>query len=116
MARRRSGRPSRVSGWSRFWRAVARGWRWGFRRQTSEYARFMLSREWAVQRARALRRDGWRCRDCATARAQEVHHQWYGVPLAATPDEALVSLCEPCHRRRHRPRGGGTGPTSRRLW
>ena len=95
-------------------RNVTRWLRWGTRRTSGDYARFIASPAWRAQRARVLRRDGCRCRDCFTARATEAHHSYYLNPLAATPDEAIRSLCEPCHLRAHRHRR--TAPTSRRLW
>lgn len=95
-------------------RNVGRWLRWGTRRTSKDHQRFMQSPEWRAQRLRILRRDGYRCVDCRTARAREVHHNWYASPIAATPDTALTSLCEPCHRMRHRNRR--TAPTSRRLW
>jgi 5-methylcytosine-specific restriction endonuclease McrA len=98
---------------SRAWRSFTRWLRWGTRRTSSDYARFMASPAWASQRARVLRRDGSRCRACG-GRGREVHHNWYAVPLAATPDAALTTLCEPCHRRVHADKR--RSPTSRRMW
>jgi hypothetical protein len=65
-----------------------------------DYDAFMASPAWKRQRARALRRDRGRCRDCG-GRAVDVHHEFYSAPIAATPDWALTSVCEPCHNRRH---------------
>lgn len=98
---------------SRTWRNVARWLRWGTRRQTSEYRAFMASPDWRAQRARVLRRDGDRCRACGRP-GREAHHTYYAVPIVATPDEAIQSLCESCHRLAHRDRH--RAPTSRRRW
>ena len=95
-------------------RGLARRLRWGARHTSRDYERFMRSPAWAEQRRRVLRRDGYRCRDCFTAKATEAHHTYYLAPLAATPDEAIRSLCEPCHLRAHRARR--YAPTSRRPW
>lgn len=65
-----------------------------------EYVAFMQSPAWERQRARVLRRDRHRCRDCGR-RATDVHHQWYASPLEDTPDYGLLSLCEGCHRQSH---------------
>lgn len=110
---RRRGRPGFLARW---WRGVVRRLHWGSRKTSSDYARFMQSRAWRSQRARVLRRDGYRCRDCFTARAREAHHEIYFRPLEKTPDAHIVSLCPDCHLQRHPPRSGGWGPTSRRLW
>lgn len=108
---RRRGRP----GWlARWWRGFTRWLRWGPRRTSSDYARFMQSPEWASQRRRVLRRDAYICRWCG-AKGREVHHLWYAKPsMKDTPDAGLVSLCEPCHRMAHRDKR--QAPTSKRLW
>lgn len=98
---------------SRWWRDLSRWWRWGTRRTTSEYRLFMASPAWAEQRRRVLQRDGYRCRWCGRA-GREAHHLYYAVPLVATPDEGITTLCEPCHLRAHQNKA--QAPTSRRLW
>jgi 5-methylcytosine-specific restriction endonuclease McrA len=100
---------------ARWWRSVVRGLRWrGARGKTSgEYGAFMRSPAWSAQRARVLRRDGYRCRWCG-ARGREAHHHYYSVPIAATPDEAITTLCETCHLRAHKDKR--QAPTSRRLF
>lgn len=111
--RRRRGQPGFLARW---WRGFTRRLRWGTRRTSKDYARFIASPAWRAQRARVLRRDGYRCRDCFTARAREAHHEVYFRPLAKTPDAHIVSLCPDCHHGRHHPASGGRGPTSRRFW
>jgi hypothetical protein len=106
----------RRGGWlARWWRGVVRGFRWrGVRgAQTSEYRSFMASDAWSAQRYRVLRRDGYRCRWCS-GRGNEAHHTYYAVPIAATPDEAITTLCSSCHIRAHRNKK--QAPTSRRMW
>ncbi len=113
--RRSGGRRRQSGGWlARWWRGLSRRWRWGRRKTSKDYAIWMASPSWRAQRARVLMRDNWRCCDCLTAKATEVHHLWYARPLSAHPDYGLTSLCERCHRRRHAHRA--TAPTSRRLW
>jgi hypothetical protein len=68
--------------------------------QSREYQAFMGSTTWRRQRARVLRRDRGRCRDCG-GRAEDVHHETYWTPIESTPDYALTSLCAPCHGRQH---------------
>jgi 5-methylcytosine-specific restriction endonuclease McrA len=110
---RRRGRPGFLARW---WRGVVRSLRWrGARsgRATSEYAAFMRSPAWAEQRRRVLRRDAYVCRACGAA-GREAHHTFYSVPISATPDAAITTLCSACHIRVHREKR--SAPTSRRLW
>lgn len=116
-----TGRPRRTratrEGWlARWWRGVVRGIRWrGVRggKTTPDYQRFMRSPAWAAQRRRVLQRDGYRCRWCG-GRGREAHHTVYYTPVAATPDERIIALCEPCHIRAHADKQHS--PTSRRMW
>jgi hypothetical protein len=94
-----------AAGW--VWREFLRGVRSGSRPpsggrggQSAAYVAFMQSAAWKTQRRRVLQRDGRRCRDCG-GRAVDVHHEFYAEPIAATPEWALTSVCEPCHDRRH---------------
>ena len=65
------------------------------------------SARWAAVRARVLRRDGYRCRDCARygriTDAVEVHHIIHADddPGRAYDMDNLISLCKACHRKRH---------------
>lgn len=65
------------------------------------------SPHWKSTRAAILRRDGYRCRECARyGRAREanvVHHIKHAdefPELAYTPTN-LISLCEACHNKAH---------------
>jgi 5-methylcytosine-specific restriction endonuclease McrA len=110
---RRRGRPGFLARW---WRGVVRSLRWrGARsgRTTSEYTAFMRSPAWAEQRRRVLRRDAYVCRACGAA-GREAHHTFYSVPISATPDAAITTLCGACHIRVHREKR--SAPTSRRPW
>lgn len=78
------------------------------------------SRRWAKKRVQALRRDGYRCRECArfgrTTGAATVHHIH---PVEAAPQLALemwnlLSLCDQCHNRMHDRKTGAL--TARGLW
>jgi hypothetical protein len=112
VARRRSTHRGGAGGIvRRLWGRLTRRLRWwGARGRTSkDYDRFFASPAWTVQRTRVYRRDGGRCRACG-GKATEVHHRWYAVPIAATPDAALESLCEAHHLAAHRAK------RPRRLW
>lgn len=63
-----------------------------YRRQAHSQARFDGNRE-AV-----LRRDGYRCRACASTAAVVVHHRHPGRSYA----RVLLTLCPACHARIHR--------------
>ena len=62
---------------------------------------------WKAARARALRRDGYRCRECRRygkrVEATHVHHVW---PVEDFPEYAFeawnhLSLCLGCHDKMH---------------
>jgi 5-methylcytosine-specific restriction endonuclease McrA len=42
-----------------------------------------------------------RCARCGSTDDVQLHHSSYRWPLGEEPDEALVPLCRPCHRRVH---------------
>jgi len=59
--------------------------------------------KWQQKRLSILLRDGWKCRDCGNPNPElglEVHHCYYlaGVHPGDHPDEAMLSLCHPCHQ------------------
>lgn len=62
---------------------------------------------WKRKRAAILRRDGYKCGECRrygkSREAKEVHHikpvdEW---PELAFVDSNLISLCHPCHNKKH---------------
>ena len=61
---------------------------------------------WPAVRARALNRDGWRCRQCGRPGVLEVHHVKAlaegGEPYALAN---LRTVCVRCHLRAHRSAG-----------
>lgn len=61
-------------------------------------------RRWQKKRLEIMERDGWRCRDCDgdDTTVLNVHHHYYdrGADPWDYPDDALITLCEPCHERR----------------
>ncbi|XOT28936.1 HNH endonuclease [Bacillus subtilis subsp. subtilis] len=74
---------------------------------------FYKSKAWTECRALALTRDHGLCQDCLKERkitkAQTVHHikELRDHPELALTLENLVSLCNPCHNRRHPEKGAG---------
>ena len=80
---------------------------------------FYKSAAWRKARAAALMRDHYICQDCLRAKARgemirprtatTVHHI---RPIDQRPDlkldmDNLISLCDPCHNKRHPEKGGG---------
>lgn len=60
---------------------------------------------WQQRRLEIMQRDRWCCRYCYGANnTLNVHHRYYvwGNDPWDYPDEALVTLCEPCHEREQR--------------
>ena len=64
----------------------------------SAYAEKLKDPRWQRRRLEILERDDFSCQACgAEDKTLHVHHKWYvGEPWEA-PDEALETLCEPCH-------------------
>jgi 5-methylcytosine-specific restriction endonuclease McrA len=64
---------------------------------------------WRIKRARIIRRDGGRCRNCGSWTNLQVHHRQYRVVLEKGnfmspwnyPDKCLVTLCTDCHKAGH---------------
>jgi len=70
-------------------------------KKKSEYAEYLKTETWQKIRARALRRDRYRCRACKGV-ATEVHHVRYPQVLGQEKLEWLYSLCVPCHGEIHK--------------
>ena len=68
------------------------------------YSAKLLDPRWVKKRRRILARDGYTCRLCRSTKRLHVHHRWYKGEPWEVPDEALVTLCVPCHARVHRQR------------
>lgn len=70
-------------------------------RNKPDYDRYLDSDEWRILRRRILDRDENTCQDCGDA-AMQVHHLSYSWEVMAGKDDTqLVSLCKPCHYKRH---------------
>jgi len=61
---------------------------------------------WNQQRKATLKRDGYSCRDCGALQPLHVHHKTpirkYDILENANDLDNLVTLCQPCHKERHR--------------
>lgn len=64
------------------------------------YSEYLRSPEWAVQRARALKRAGGRCQGCNTTSHLETHHRSYGARGEERISDLTV-LCAGCHTAVH---------------
>ena len=65
------------------------------------YREYLKSDAWQRKRYVVLKRDNWTCQECG-AKATEVHHLKYAkYQIGKEPIDWLVSLCSPCHRKKH---------------
>lgn len=69
----------------------------------TRYDAYLASPGWQKRRRRVLRRDGHRCRDCQATPlgGLHVHHLSYRR-LGREPLDHLITLCDACHKKRHR--------------
>ena len=69
--------------------------------RTAKYRSYLKSDAWKRKRYVVLKRDNWTCQECG-AKATEVHHLKYAkYQIGKEPIDWLVSLCSPCHRKKH---------------
>ena len=65
------------------------------------YNEYLKSDEWKRKRYVVLKRDNWKCKYCG-AKATQVHHLKYAkYQIGKEPIKWLVSVCRPCHRKKH---------------
>ncbi len=65
------------------------------------YREYLKSEAWQRKRYVVFKRDNWTCQECG-AKATEVHHLKYAkYQIGKEPIDWLVSLCSPCHRKKH---------------
>ena len=62
---------------------------------------YLKSDAWQRKRYIVLKRDNWRCVYCG-ARATQVHHLKYAKNIGHEPIDWLVSICDECHKARHK--------------
>lgn len=70
----------------------------------SKYYELLKHPQWQQKRLRIMERDGFTCCECGDDDTTlNVHHRYYIKNNAPWdyPDEALLTLCENCHARRH---------------
>ena len=65
------------------------------------YREYLKTDAWQRKRYVVFKRDNWTCQECG-AKATEVHHLKYAkYQIGKEPIDWLVSLCSPCHRKKH---------------
>tara|TARA_B100001564_G_C20609127_1_gene656684 strand:- start:211 stop:501 length:291 start_codon:yes stop_codon:yes gene_type:complete len=65
------------------------------------YREYLKTEAWQRKRYVVFKRDNWTCQECG-AKATEVHHLKYAkYQIGKEPIDWLVSLCSPCHRKKH---------------
>lgn len=73
-----------------------------------EYRQLLKDWRWQDRRLEILERDDFTCQDCGATADDgvllQVHHKYYidGNMPWEYDDDALVTLCEDCHKERHR--------------
>ena len=73
--------------------------------RAADYEAYLGSDEWLAIRAEELEAALGRCR-CCGRRATRVHHRDYRPRVLRGEDRnALVAICDPCHRHIHKVRG-----------
>lgn len=73
------------------------------------YDNLLQTDDWKIKRDKILNRDNHTCRYCGRHDGiLQVHHKYYNVYPNGTrpkpwdyPDEALITLCDECHKRVH---------------
>ena len=69
--------------------------------RTAKYRSYLKSDAWRRKRYVVLKRDNWTCQECG-AKATQVHHKKYAkYQIGKEPIKWLISLCKPCHRKKH---------------
>jgi 5-methylcytosine-specific restriction endonuclease McrA len=59
------------------------------------------SETYMLLRNHVLERDSWRCQDCGSLENLQVHHLKSRSRLGNDEMTNLITLCAPCHKRRH---------------
>lgn len=73
------------------------------------YRDYLRSHEWAMKRAKVMRRANHRCEGCGDSPATDVHHLSYEHVTQEFLFE-LVALCAGCHERIHQQPGAAQRP------
>ena len=70
-------------------------------RPKRSYYEYMHSEEWRKKRLKVLKRDGFRCQMCGTAKNLRVHHINYEHLGTDAELDDLITLCDTCHTQIH---------------
>lgn len=57
---------------------------------------------WSKARKAAIKRDGYQCQECGQGVKLEAHHIRYHALNGGNEPENLVTLCDGCHKQRHK--------------
>jgi 5-methylcytosine-specific restriction endonuclease McrA len=60
-----------------------------------------LRSPYMLLRNQVLERDSWRCQECGSLENLQVHHLQPRTKLGGDILANLITLCAPCHRKRH---------------
>ena len=78
------------------------------KKSESYYEKQLKTKEWRAKREKILKRDGYKCAYCGSKSKLNVHHKYYNlypngkhVNVWDYPDDALITLCETCHKKVH---------------
>ena len=77
-------------------------------KRCSPYEEKLEDQRWKDKRERILTRDGHKCKWCGRTTNLQVHHKYYNkypngkmVDPWDYPDDALMTLCDDCHKKCH---------------
>lgn len=72
------------------------------------YIELLNDNNWKIKRENILKRDSYKCKWCGDITNLQVHHKYYSkypneqkVLPWNYPDNALVTLCDNCHKKAH---------------
>ena len=73
-------------------------------KEIAQYHQSLKDGRWQRRRLEIMERDGFKCCDCGTTDELNVHHIQYiaGRKPWEYDDEDLITLCEKCHKKRHK--------------
>ena len=79
-----------------------------YNKYKSKYDRLLHDDRWYDKRMKILDRDNHKCKYCGSTYNLQVHHKYYNKypneKMAMPwdyPDDALITLCDNCHKREH---------------
>ena len=82
---------------------------WNEKWKKYEYEALLKTDEWHDKRKEILERDGYKCKWCGSPNNLQIHHRYYEkypngekVKPWDYPNEALITLCDECHKKAHK--------------